>query len=308
MGDRLKDRIAVVTGAGRGIGRGIAIALAQEGAKVVVNDFGGKTDGFSEASTLPADEVVKEIRNLGGTALANYDSVASPEGGDNIINTAVNSFGKIDILVNNAGNNKPRMIFNMTPGEWDAVMKVHLYGAFYCTRPAAALMRQYRWGRIINISSGSAWMGIFGGTNYSAAKAGLFGFTRGCALELARYNITVNCIGPGAATRLSMERAEGVKSRGKEEYTLEGASEMSTSEVQACYHPDDCAPIVVYLATEAAANINGYWFNTRGGEISLNCTPSPIKSIFKQGRWALDELLEIMPTTLAAGLEKPKVP
>jgi NAD(P)-dependent dehydrogenase (short-subunit alcohol dehydrogenase family) len=194
----------------------------------------------------------------------------------------------------------------MTPEEWDAVVRVQLYGTFYCTRPASALMREQRNGRIINISSGSAWAGSFGGTNYAAAKAGVFGFTRGCALELGKYGITVNCIGPGAATRLSLERAAEVKSGGHEDYTLDRAP--SEAAPRSPTDPDDVAPVVVYLATDAAANINGQWFNARGGEISLSCVPTPVQHIYKDGRWTLDELLEIMPTTLAVDLENPAPP
>ena len=146
MGDRLKDKIAIVTGAGRGIGRGEALALASEGAKVVVNDLGGGADGSGAASS-PADEVVAEIKKMGGEAVANYDSVATVEGGENIIKAALDAFGRLDILVNNAGILRDRMVFNMTPEEWDIIMKVHLYGHFNCTKPACVVFRQQRSGR-----------------------------------------------------------------------------------------------------------------------------------------------------------------
>ena len=152
MAKRLGGKVAVVTGAGRGIGRAEALALAAEGAKVVVNDLGGAGNGTG-ASTSPADEVVEEIRKLSGEAVANYDSVATPEGGENIIKTAIDNFGRIDILVNNAGILRDRMIFNMSPEEWDLVIKVHLYGHFHCTKPACVYFRQQRGGRIINTSS-----------------------------------------------------------------------------------------------------------------------------------------------------------
>ena len=202
MGNRLKDRVAVVTGAGRGIGRAEALALAAEGAKLVVNDLGVATDG-SGSSQTPAEEVCQEIRKMGGEAYPNYDSVATQEGGENIIKTAIDKFGKIDILVNNAGILRDRMLFNMSEEEWDIIMKVHLYGTFHCTRPASVYMRQQRWGRIINTSSISG-LGNVGQANYSAAKEGIVGFTRTAALDLGKYGITVNAIRPNAATRMTL--------------------------------------------------------------------------------------------------------
>ena len=156
MANYLKDKVAVVTGSGRGIGRGIAILMAQEGAKVVVNDLGGGTDG-SGGDKAPADQVVDEIKAKGGQAVANYDSVASAEGGENIIKTSLDSFGKLDILVNNAGILRDRMVFNMGDEEWDDVLKVHLYGTFYCSRAACRVFRNQRSGRIINFSSSSGF-------------------------------------------------------------------------------------------------------------------------------------------------------
>ncbi len=301
MGDRLKGKVAVVTGAGRGVGRGVALALAEEGTKVVVNDLGGAVNGGG-ASQTPADEVVAEIKKRGGQAVANYDSVATVEGGNNIIKTAVDSFGRIDILVNNAGILRDRMIFNMAPEEWDAVIKVHLYGVFNCTKPAANLMRQQRSGRIINMTSTSGLIGLSGQANYGAAKAGIAGFTRVCARDLGKYGITVNAVAPGASTRMTL--SEEVLAGRK----IRAARGVANAAVEELMDPDDVAPIVVFLATDAAANINGYVFGARGGRIDLHANPVPIKSIFKNGRWTLDELLRIMPTTLAADLVNPAPP
>ncbi len=302
MGDRLKGRVAVITGAGRGIGRGIALLMADEGAKVVVNDLGVDRDGTGIAKS-PADDVVAEIKKAGGEAVANYDSVATVEGGENIIKTAVDNFGKIDILVNNAGFLMDRMVFNMPPEEWDAVIKVHLYGCFYCTKPAAALMRQQRSGRIINMSSSSGLHGNAGQSNYGAAKAGIAGFTRVCARDLGRYGVTVNCVAPAAATRMTVspEMEEAMKTRiARGELTEEQAAARRPPE------PEDNAPIVVYLATDAAADINGAVFASRGGAVDLCYHPMPAaKTIFKDGRWTVDELVRVMPNTLAAGLENP---
>src|SRR5215471_7534811 len=193
----LKGKVAVVTGAGRGIGREIALLMARHGAQVVVNDYGGSAAG-SGAENAPADEVVSEITKNGGKAAANYDSVASMAGGQAIIKKAVDTFGRIDVVVNNAGILRDRMIFNMTEEEWDAVIDTHLKGTFAVTRAAAPLMREQKWGRIINMTSTSGLVGNMGQANYAAAKLGIFGFTKAVALDMGRYNVTANCISPFA--------------------------------------------------------------------------------------------------------------
>ncbi len=308
MGDRLKDKAAVVTGAGRGIGRGIALALAEEGAKVVINDPGVAADG-SGGETSPADDVVAEIKANGGVAVANYDSVATTEGGNNIIQAAVDNFGKIDILVNNAGILRDRMVFNMTLEEWDAVIKVHLYGVFNCTKPAAVLMRQQRSGRIINMTSTSGITGNAGQANYGAAKAGIAGFTRVVARDMGKYGVTVNAIAPAAVTRLTVSpEMEEARGRRAERAGAAGQPQPQPPAGGGIAEPEDVAPIVLFLATDAAANINGCIFGTGGGRIDLYPHLVPIKSIHKDGRWTLDELLNIMPGTLAAGLVNPAPP
>jgi len=310
MGDRLKGKVAVVTGAGRGIGRGIALLMAEEGAKVVVNDLGGAGDG-SGASTSPADEVVAEIKKAGGEAVASYNSVATVGGGENIIKTAIDNFGKIDILVNNAGILRDRMIFNMSPEEWEAVMKVHLYGHYNCTKPASVLMRQQRSGRIINMSSSSG-LGNSGQANYSAAKEGIVGFTRTVARDMGRYGVTCNAIRPGAATRLTLtdELIEARKIRAEKGVAAPGAQEPGAAEaidVGALPEPEDIAPFAVWLCTDAASDVNGYDFAVRGGHVALYSQPVEIKSIDKAGRWALDELDRAAPG-LVAGLVNPSPP
>ena len=241
--------------------------------------------------------------------VANYDSVATVEGGENIIKTAVDTYGKIDILVNNAGILRDRMIFNMTPEEWDAVMKVHLYGVFNCTKPAAILMRQQRSGRIISMSSTSGLIGNPGQANYGAAKAGIAGFTRAVARDLGRYGVTVNCIAPGASTRLTMTDEVIAARRIKAEKGISsGGGQLQPDTAPASRDPDDIAPIVVYLCTDAAVGINGYAFGAAGGTISLYANPVPMKTIHKEGRWTLDELLQIMPSTLARDLVNPAPP
>ncbi len=304
MANRLKGKVAIVTGSGRGIGRAEALLLAQEGAKVVVNDLGGGRDGVGEAAS-PADNVVREIKERGGEAVANYDSVATPEGGENIVKSAVDAFGRLDILVNNAGILRDRMIFNMTAEEWDIIMKVHLYGHFHCTRPACVLFRRQRSGRIINTSS-PAGLGNMGQANYSAAKEGIVGFTRTVARDMGRYGVTCNAIRPLAATRLTLsaELAEAIEKASAEGKPLPVGPEVTGL----LPPPQDIAPFVVYLATDEAANINGCTFLLAGNQIGLYSEPQPIRTIFKTGAWTLDELAVAVPVTLAAGLANPSPP
>ena len=293
MGDRLKGKVAIVTGAGRGIGRGEALALASEGARIVVNDLGGATDGAG-AATSPADDVVAEIKKMGGEAVANYDSVTTLAGGENIVKTAVNTFGKLDILVNNAGILRDKMVFNMTEEEWDSVQKVHLYGHFFTTKHACVLFRQQRSGRIINTSSRAGIGATFGQANYGAAKEGIIGLTRQVARDMGRYGVTCNAIRPNAGTRLTLsdQLREAWKKAGRE----------SAIEVLEYAKPEDIAPIVVWLASDDAANVNGRTFFVQTGLVALYSEPILEKSIVKVGGWTIDELFNSMPTTLAEGL------
>ncbi|MDD5100388.1 MAG: SDR family NAD(P)-dependent oxidoreductase, partial [Syntrophales bacterium] len=200
---RFDGRVAIVTGAGAGLGRAYAMELAKRGAKVVVNDFGGARDGAGIGSSSPADRVVAEIRAAGGEAVANYDNVATPEGGEKIVGTAVHFFGKVDILINNAGILRDKSFLKMDPENWKAVLAVHLNGAYHVTRPAFAVMRENGYGRIVLTTSAAGLYGNFGQTNYSSAKMGLVGFMNTLKLEGAKYNILVNTIAPVAASRLT---------------------------------------------------------------------------------------------------------
>lgn len=199
---RYDGRVAIVTGAGAGIGRMYAMELAKRGAKLVINDLGGARDG-SGSSTSAADTVVDEIKKAGGEAVANYDSVATMEGGANIVKTAMDAFGKVDILVNNAGILRDRSFLKMTEEEWDLVISVHLKGAFCVTQPAVKVMKENNYGRIIFTSSTSGLYGNFGQTNYGAAKLGLVGMMNTIKLETAKYNIKVNTIAPTAWSRMT---------------------------------------------------------------------------------------------------------
>ena len=300
----MKGKVVIITGAGRGIGRAEALLFAAEGAKVVVNDLGGGGDG-SGAAQAPAEEVVNEIKSKGGEAVANYDSVATTEGGENIVKTAIDTFGRLDILVNNAGILRDRMVYNMTPEEWDIVMKVHLYGHFNCTRPACQVFRQQRSGRIINTASESG-LGNMGQANYSAAKEGIVGFTRTVARDMGRYGVTCNCVRPRAATRLTVsDELKVAVEKAKAEGT---AAPAGAAVIAGLPQPEDMVPFVVYLATDEAAGINGRTFLISGNEIALYTEPIAEKTIYTAGRWTLDELMDIVPNTLEVGLMNPAPP
>ena len=306
MTGMLQGRAAVVTGAGRGIGRGVALALGAAGAKVVVNDYGVDVHGQAP-STGPAFDVVAEIQQAGGEAVANTDSVASWTGAANIINTAVREFGRIDILVTCAGILRDRMVFNMSEDDWDSVLAVHLKGTFHCVRHTAPRMREQHYGRVITFSSGSGLFGNPGQANYGAAKSAIGGLTKVAARDLGKYGVTCNAIAPVAATRMTITpevlRAREIrKQQGiiREERALAHLEDLK---------PEDVAPMVVFLASDYAANVNGQFFLCSGGSVSLLSQPRPVKTIHKsEGRWTLDELDELVPLTLAEGLVNPAPP
>jgi NAD(P)-dependent dehydrogenase (short-subunit alcohol dehydrogenase family) len=286
MGDRLKGKVAIVTGAGRGIGRGEALALASEGAKVVVNDLGGAVDGTGAAKS-PADEVVAEIKKMGSDAVANYDSVASWKGGENIVKTAIDAFGRLDILVNNAGILRDRMVFNMSEEDWEIIMKVHLFGHFFTTRHACTIFRQQRSGRIINTSSVAGLGGTFGQANYGAAKEGIVGFTRQVARDMGRYGVTCNAIRPNAGTRLTL--SDELKAAWKKA-GMEAAIGMLEQA-----RPEDIGPLVAWLASDAAAHVNGRTFYVQTGRVSIYSEPAEENSITKAGPWTTDDMFQLMP-------------
>src|SRR5262249_24075249 len=254
-------RVVIVTGAGRGIGRGHALEFARQGARVVVNDLGGARDGTG-ASQAPAAEVVEEIQALGGAAVGNTDDVADWGGARRLVQTALDQFGRLDVLVNNAGILRDRMIFNMEPEEWDAVIKVHLRGTFAPTRHAVAIWRdQFKAGqsvdaRVINTSSSSGIFGNPGQTNYAAAKAGIAAFTVIAAREVERYGITVNAIYPSALTRMTEDLA-----------ALRGRAEQTEDERRR-RDPDNIAPLVVWLGSEESRGITGRVFGVSGGRVT----------------------------------------
>jgi NAD(P)-dependent dehydrogenase (short-subunit alcohol dehydrogenase family) len=311
MGNRLEGRVAVVTGGGRGIGRGIALLLAEEGANVVVNDYGVAVDG-TQPTSGPAQEVVDEIKSKGGDAVPNADTVATLQGGEAIIQTALDTFGRLDILINVAGILRDRMVFNMTEQEWDDVIAVHLKGHFNTTKPASIIMRQQRSGRIINYSSTSGLIGNPGQVNYGAAKAAIAGFSRVVARDLGRYGVTCNYIAPGAATRMTASVPEASRQL-RARAGIQGAASTTAAESQGLpplvlREPEYVAPMTVFLATDKAWNINGQGFGVSGGTVSLLTQPLPYRTMYKPGMWTLDELERDVPTQLMQGIPNPAPP
>ena len=281
----LKEKVAVVTGAGRGIGREIALLMAKHGARVVVNDYGGSESG-SGSEKKPADDVVADIKAAGGEAVANYDSVASMAGGKSIVDTAVKTFGRIDVVVNNAGILRDRMIFNMSEEEWDAVIDTHLKGSFAVTRAAAPLMREQKSGRVINMTSTSGLVGNVGQANYAAAKLGIVGLTRVTALDMARYNVTANCISPFAWTRMIGTIPTATATQ---QARVEKIKKMS---------PAHIAPLAAFLATDEARDVSGQIFGVRGKEIMLFGHHRPVMRIHHAEGWTVERLSEMFPGTL----------
>jgi NAD(P)-dependent dehydrogenase (short-subunit alcohol dehydrogenase family) len=249
MAGLLEGKVAVVTGAGGGIGREEALALAREGAKVVVNDLGGDRHGGGRGSEM-ADRVVAEIRAAGGDAVASTDTVATREGADGIVWTALSRYGRLDVLVNNAGILRDRTLLNMSQDDLDRVLDVHLRGTFFCTQAAARLMKvQGQGGRIVNTTSLSGLLGNFGQGNYAAAKAGIYGLTRVAALEFQKFGVTVNAVAPVALTRMTSDLA-----------MMQGASDAELG-------PRHVAPVVVFLASALAADLTGQVIGVHGGKL-----------------------------------------
>ncbi len=283
MGDRLKGRVAIVTGAGRGIGRGEVLALASEGAFVVINDVGAAVDGSGSEAT-PAEEVVQEVKKMGSQAVANYDNVVETETGEKLVKLALDTFGRLDIVVNNAGILRDRMLFNMAVEDWDSVIAVHLRGHYNITKPACAYFRQERKGGVIINTSSTSGLGNVGQTNYAAAKEGIVGFTRTVAREMGRYGVRCNAIRPQAATRMTLSP----EMRAKAERAGEaGLKMLEAMEKQV---PEQIGPMVAWLCSDEAANVNGRTFFVRAGHIGLYSEPEIISSIESEQPWTVDNI------------------
>jgi NAD(P)-dependent dehydrogenase (short-subunit alcohol dehydrogenase family) len=287
MGDMLKGRVAVITGAGNGIGRAHAISFAAQGARVVVNDLGTSHDGHG-SSHSDADRVVEQIRKSGGIAVANYASVTVEEGAQSIIQQAIDEFGRIDILINNAGILRHQDIDKITLEDWDLTLKTHLYGMMFCTRAATAHMKKQNYGRILCTSSHIGF-GFAGQASYSTVKEGIVGFARTIAREMAPYGTTCNVIRPiavwrGPGPKISDPRYEALK-------------------------PEDVAALATYLVSEAADPINGCIFEVLHGRVALFIDPPPLANVLlKNGSWSAEELMKAIPEKLTAGRSREVFP
>jgi len=282
----LDGRVAIVTGAGRGIGREFALCFAREGAYVVVNDVGASLDGQGREED-PAAQVCKEIEALGSKAVPNYDSVTDFDGARNIVKTAVDAFGTLDILVNNAGIVRDRTLLKMDEGDYDAVVAVHQKGTFNCTRHAAEVMKEKGYGRIVNITSSAGIRGNFGQTNYGAAKAAIMGMTFVWSMELGRYGITVNAVAPAGATRMTAALFERT-----------GAAPPPEED------PALNAPLVAYLASEEAGHVNGQILGRTEYAYTIFQQPKQVAWMWRDGGWTAAEVARDFDKTLGQHLQQ----
>lgn len=280
MPKMLENKVALITGAGRGIGREIALMMAQRGARVVVNDPGVSLDGKNETNA-PANEVVNDIVSAGGEAVADFGSVSELASARAMVQRAVDTFGRIDIVVNNAGILRDAFFHKMTDEDWDTVIKVHLYGSFYVSRAAAEHFRRQESGVFVNMTSTSGLVGNVGQANYSAAKLGIVGLSKSLALDMARFNVRSNCISPFAWSRM----VGSIPNTPDQEERLKGLKMLT---------PDKIAPVAAFLASDAASEVTGQIFAVRGNEIFLMSQPRPSRSVHRSEGWTPETLRDHM--------------
>jgi len=275
----LKDKVILITGAGRGIGRDFALHCAAAGASVVVNDLGVSADGAASEGS-PAEQVVEEIRQLGGKAVANHGSVAKMSDAEAMVKQAIDSFGGLDGVVNNAGILRDRIFHKMTADEWDIVVNVHLNGCFYVSRAAADHFREREGGSYVHMTSASGLVGNFGQANYSAAKLGICALSKSIALDMGRFNVRSNCIAPFAWTRMTN--------------TIPARNEAEIARVRRLQQmtPDKIAPMAVYLLSDAALEVNAQIFGVRNNEIFLLNQPRPVRSVHRGEGWTAESIAE----------------
>ena len=284
----VKDKVVVVTGAGGGIGRDFALAMAGHGAKVVVNDIGASVSGEGRDAG-PAQKVVEEIRSRGGTAVASTDSVAEWEAANRIVKTALDAFGRIDVVVNNAGILRDRFFFNMSVEEWSSVIAVHLNGSFFVSRAAAPYFKSQGSGRYINMTSTSGLIGNLGQANYSAAKLGIVGLSKSMALDMAKFSVTSNCIAPFAWSRMiGTIPAETPDQKAR----VEKLKRMETAKI---------APLAVYLASDRAQDVTGQVFGVRANEIYLFSQHRPLRSVHRAEGWTPEAIAAHAMPAMRAG-------
>jgi len=288
----VESKVVVVTGAGRGIGRAIALLMAQHGASVVVNDIGASLGGDGTDAT-PAQEVVNEIKQAGGVAVANYDSVAEFQSAAKIIQCAADTFGRIDCVVNNAGILRDVIFHKMTEGDWDAALTVLLKGAFNTSRHAADHFRKQESGAFVHMTSTSGLIGSMGQANYSAAKLGLVGLSKSIAVDMARFNVRSNCIAPVAWTRMT----SSIPSKDPNAAKRIARYQQIT--------PDYNAPLVVFLASDAASGVNAQVFSVRKNEIFLMSQSRPLRGMHRADGWTPETCAEQLYPALKSGFYPP---
>lgn len=282
----VKGRTAIVTGAGRGIGRGIAMLLGREGARVVVCDVGASLQGEGNDAG-PAQQTVEAIRKAGGEAVASTLSITEPKNAEAIVKQALDAFGRVDILVNNAGILRDVIFHKMSWSDWSDVISVHLNGSFNMSRAVAPLFREQGSGAFVHMTSTSGLVGNFGQANYMAAKLGIMGLSRGIALDMARFNVRSNCIAPFAFTRM----IESIPAQSEQDKNRIEAFQRMT--------PEKIAPLAVYLSSDAASDITGQIFSVRNNEIYLFNQPRPIKTIHRADGWTPEQLVTELKSALA---------